>query len=530
MGRQPVLQDYGNIQMPESDNTLTIENNRLFESRKQHDAQMNQRKAEQKQKEQGDATDFITKLDVPDIGDNTIDLYNDAELKKVQDELMGMMQKGAGVNEIKMAAMPKLQKIGQGYTIAKNEYSKITEAQKNLMKDYPEGNAEAARNIMGKGMLENISEFNKDGSVKGYKDVSLINSNRNYSEDLFDPENMDAWYPSSINEVVSNIQKTRGLTPIEGQVKIINPRGGYTDKKYKGDISIYDRPTVDEEGRITGIGLDSETVSLGKNSDGTANIIKVMPKEKYEVLRGNGKAAMQFDKAVYDHIAKDIGINPKSLDPQALDVYSRNYALKMLEKTGLQGSSYNQFDIEKANPIKNITNNNIRVGGAKEVPVMDIVTPIKDYFTKNRDDQKPELKGIAQLNLFNNEVTSPIVAEVKSRYPDISVTADNIYYNEDGDNIWVMKANSAGKIDRKNDTPVFKLDKFSNIIGNKQQGQRSKNKSLTQAQSVKEDNKPAAAPKKEIKRSEIAGRAAAAGYSVKEYESLLKQKGVSIKD
>ena len=281
--RGAILQDYGGS-FPEQSTQAQRDAAQYYQRDKEQANQMQQQKQSTKAKEQGDATDYITKLDVPDIGDNTIDLYNDAQLKGVQDELKGMMDKGAGLNEIKMAAMPKLQKIAQGYTIAKNEYSKITEAQKNLMKDYPEGNAEAARNVMGKGMLENVLEFNEDGSVKGYKDVSLINSNRNYSEDLFDPAKMDTWYPSSTNEVVSNIQKTRGLTPIEGQVKIINPRGGYTDKKYKGDISIYDRPTVDEDGKITGIQLDSETVTLGKNEDGTANIIQVMPKEKYDVL------------------------------------------------------------------------------------------------------------------------------------------------------------------------------------------------------------------------------------------------------
>lgn len=448
----------------------------------QRDKEMSYQKQRYKQKDNEDAIDFIGGLKLSHIGDNTIDLFNDAQLKGVQDELMGMMQKGAGVNEIKMAAIPKLQKIGQGYTIAKNEYNKISEAQKNLMRDYPEGNAEAARNVMGKGLLENVLEFNPDGSVKGYKDLSLINSNRNYSEDLFDPEKMDKWYPKTTDAVVSNIQKTRGLTPIEGQLKLINQKGGYIDKKYKGHISIYDRPKVNEEGKITGIDLDSETVSLGKNPDGTANVIQVMPKDKYDVFRGDGKSAMQFDKAVYDHISEDLGINPKSLDPQALDIYSRNYALNFLDRTKLHGSSYNQFDTEKQDPIRNTTNITNKFGN--DVKTMDIVTPVRDYF-ENVGEQKEGLKGIAQINLFNNEVTTPVIEEVRKRYPD--ATADNIYYAKNGDDIWVMRATTTGdngkiKIDRKNDTPVFKLDEFSNISGNKPQGQKAKNKSLAEAQ------------------------------------------------
>ena len=485
--RGSILQDYGGRfePMPQDAQLAAAQ---YYQRDKEQANQMQQQKERDKQKQQGDATDFIGGLKADHVGDTTIDLYNDAQMKSLQDKLVAMQQKGAGVNEIKMAALPELQKIAQGYTIAKNEYGKIAEAQKNLMKDYPEGNAEAARNVMGKGLLENIYEYNPDGSIKGYKDPSLINSSKSYSDDLFDPEKMDAWYPNTINEVVANIQKTRGLTPLKGQLKLINPKGGYTDKKYEGHISIYDTPITDKDGKITGISLDAENVPLGKNEDGTANVIQVMPKGKYDVLRGNGKSAMQFDKAVYNHISKDVGINPKSLDPQAYDIYSRNYALEMLRTTGLQGSSYNQFDVEKENPIKNITNNYVN-NGKQPVPVMDIVTPIKDYF-ENVGEQKDGLKGVAQLNLFNNEVTTPILNEVKNRYPNI--TADDIYYQKDGDNIWVMKADESGKINKSKDVPVFKLDGFSNVTGNKPQGVKSKNEALRKAQSDKTESKPTA--------------------------------------
>lgn len=119
-----------------------------------------------------------------------------------------------------------------------------------------------------------------------------------------------------------------------------------------------------------------------------------------------------------------------------------------------------------------------------DVKTMDIVTPVRDYF-ENVGEQKEGLKGIAQINLFNNEVTTPVIEEVRKRYPD--ATADNIYYAKNGDDIWVMRATTTGdngkiKIDRKNDTPVFKLDEFSNISGNKPQGQKAKNKSLADAQ------------------------------------------------
>ena len=136
---------------------------------------------------------------------------------------------------------------------------------------------------------------------------------------------------------------------------------------------------------------------------------------------------------------------------------------------------------------RNITNIHVN-NGKPPVPVMDIVTPVKSYFD-NVGEQKEGLKGVAQLNLFNNEVTTPVMNEVKVRYPD--VTADDIYYQKEGDNIWVMKADESGKVNRNKDVPVFKLDEFTNVSGNKPQGVKSKNEALRQAQSGKPETKTA---------------------------------------
>lgn len=432
--RGAILQDYGGT-MPLQDITAARDAASYYQRDKEQANQMKMHQADQKKKEQGDATDFIGGLKADHVGDTTIDLYNDAQMKSLQDKLVAMQQKGAGVNEIKMAALPELQKIAQGYTIAKNEYGKIAEAQKNLMKDYPEGNAEAARNVMGKGLLENIYEYNPDGSIKGYKDPSLINSSKSYSDDLFDPEKMDAWYPNTTNEVVANIQKTRGLTPLKGQLKLINPKGGYTDKKYEGHISIYDTPITDKDGKITGISLDAENVPLGKNEDGTANVIQVMPKGKYDVLRGNGKSAMQFDKAVYNHISKDLGINPKSLDPQAYDIYSRNYALEMLRTTGLQGSSYNQFDVEKENPIKNITNITNKTG-KDEVDVNNIYKRVGAKI----DSEVEKGFGATRFSSLANDEMEVVKKAVEIAGYDLEEGGTNIYLAKDGDEYKVYKA------------------------------------------------------------------------------------------
>ncbi len=524
--RGAILQDYGG-HIPAQDFTAQRDAANYYQRDKEQANQMQQQKQAAKAKGQGDAIDYITGLDVPDIGDNTIDLYNNAQLKATQDELLGMAMKGASKDEVKIAALPKLQKIAQGYTIAKNEYAKITEGVKDLTKEYPTGDMVAARNIAGKNMLNNIFEFDEKGGVKGYKDPSLISPDKNYLGELTTNQNLPKWYKKS-GAFEAGIKKLP-LIPIKGGTTRTDKFGRKVKQTYTGHGSIFDEPIMNDEGEQTGWRLKSEAVPLGRNEDGSLIIEQVMPEEQFREATSTAAAKTDF-LLDFNKYLEETGVNPDRLDPRAKDILERKFAYDFFSKTGIHGSSFLPTDEIKEAPIKNITNNNIRVGAAP-VPVMDIVTPVKDYF-ENVGEQKEGLKGIAQINLFNNEVTTPVIEEVKKRYPD--ATADNIYYAKDGNDIWVMRATSTGengkiKINRKDDTPVFKLDDFSNVTGNKPQGQKSKNKALEQAQQGGNGTKPTA-PKKEIKRSEIATKAAAAGYTVKEYEALLKQKGVSIKD
>lgn len=524
MGRQPVLQDYGNIQNPPGDLSAASDNARLSESRRQHIAQMGQHRAEQKQKGQEDAIDYVNKLDVPDIGDNTIDLYNNDQLKATQDELMDMIKKGAGVNEIKMVALPKLQKIAQGYTIAKNEYGKLAEGVKELSKDNPTGDMAMVRNIGGKELLKTIFDFDENGKVKEYKDPSLITADKNYLENLNTNENLPKWYKES--GAFEKGIKDLPLIPINTEITDKDKYGNKVKKVYTGHGSVFDEPVMNADGKQVGIKLKSESVSLGRNPDGSLNIIEVMPKEQFDLAIPNDKARKDFDLRLNKKL-EESGINPDEIDPRAKDLLEREFALDFFRKTNIHGSLVSEKEINEAAPVKSSFNVRVNNGSGKPaVPVMDIVTPVRSYF-ENVGEQKEGLKGVAQLNLFNNEVTTPVMNEVKVRYPDI--TADDIYYQKSGNDIWVMKADETGKVNKQKDVPVFKLDDFTNVSGNKPQGVKSKNEALRQAQSGKTATKTAA-PKKEIKRSDIAGKAAAAGYSVKEYEALLKQKGVSIKD
>lgn len=468
--RGAILQDYGGT-FPEQSHDAEKAAASYYQRDKEQANDLAYKNKQAKQKGQGDSVDFITGLKADHVGDNTIDLHNDAQIQNLQKELTDMQLKGASVNDIKMAAMPKLSKISQGYTIAKNEYAKITEGMKDLSKDYPTGDMEAARNLAGKELLNTIFDKDEKGNIIGYKDPSLIPADKSYLGGLTTNENLPKWYRRS--GAYEKGIKDLPLIPIKGGTTRTDARGGKIKQTFTGHGSIFDEPVINDAGEQTGWQLKAEAIPLGRNPDGSIIIEKVMPKEQFNETIATPSAKLDF-QSDFNKYLEQTGVNPDKLDPRAKDVLERKFAYDMFEKTGIHGSSFLTTDETRVAPVKNITNNNIRVG-AKDVPVMDIVTPVKDYFDKNKE------YSAARFNMFNNEVTTPIMNEVKNRYPDI--TADDIYYKNTADGIWVMKTNEPTVIDDKKDVPVFKLDSFSNVTGNKPQGVKSKNEALRQAQS-----------------------------------------------
>lgn len=474
--RGSVLQDYGGV-FPAMSQEAQLAAASYHQRDKELAAQQNQQNKNAKSKGQGDGIDYITGLKPDHVGDTTIDLHTDAQVKGLQDKLIDMALKGAGVNEIKIAAMPELQKISQGYTIAKDEYAKVVNGVRDFSKDYPTADMEAVRSLAGKEMLNNIFEYDENGKIKGYKDPSLISKDKNYLQDLTTNENLPKWYNRS-NAFEKGI-KDLPLIPVKGGTTRTDKKGGRIKQTYTGHGSVFDEPVINDAGEQSGWRLKSEAVPLGRNPDGSLIIEEVMPKEQFEMAMSTPSARLDFQYD-FNKQLQESGIDPDQLDPRAKDVLQRKFAFDLFQNTGIHGSSFLTTDEIKEAPIKNITN--VRVSTGKEPPpVMDIVTPVRKYFETNEGKMKEGYEGLAQINLFNNEVTAPIIAEVKSRYPEI--TADNIYYKKEGNDIWVMKADNNGKIDRKNDTPIFKLDDFSNVAGNKPQGVKSKNEALRQAQS-----------------------------------------------
>ena len=495
--RGAILQDYGGT-FPAQSQEAQLAAANYYQRDKELAAQQRNQKDANKSKNQGDAIDYIDKLkgDAP-IGDTTIDNYNNAQLQKVKDGLVKRLGEGADINQIKLQAMQELPKIAQGYTIAKNGYDKIKQGLTDVGKDLPSGNTEAARNVMGNEFLKDIFDYNQDGTVKGYKDISLIPQDKDYTGVLMQPDNVEKWYPNTNSALVKNIHDTRGLQSIKGTAKFTDSRGGMQKKGYSGQISIYDKPTLDDENQMTGFNLDREVVPLGVNKDGMANVVEVMPKDKFDVLKGSGASALEFDMAVNRHIQNDLGLNPKKLDPAERDIYERKYALDLLKNTQLQGSQYNPIEETKAAPVKNITN--VRVGSsAAEVKSIDVYTPLRTMADNpDRVAIKTDEGGTAKIvpaNFMTDQMLGVLLPKAKLQGgEDVSVA--NMYVRDIGGKLYMFKAANDGKVSENNDVNLGEVTQTgANVTANQPLGVKSKAKAVEDAKKA-EATKPK--PKKD---------------------------------
>lgn len=475
--RGSILQDYGNINHNQTMEAQHAAAN-YYQRDKEQSNEFAYRDKKEKQREQGDATDFIGKLKVDHVGDNTVDLYNDAEIAKLQNELIGMQNKGASVQDIKITAMQKLPKIAQGYTIAKNGYDKITNGLKDLTKDYPSGNMEAARSTAAKDFLKDIFEYDDKGNVLGYKDPSIIPQNKDYVASLTDEDKLEQWYQPS-GGLVKNIQGLP-MTKIGESKKVRDKRGKEFDNAWEGQGSVFSQLKTDPEtGATIGQEIKFEKEPIGKNSDGTIQYANVMPKDEFALMTQTPTAKADFTIQFNKHL-KDMGVDGKTLDPRAKDILQRQYAKDWLDQTNLDGSSFITKQVEKQ-PLPPRISVKVNTGGS-ETPVINVFKTIKEKLADHTEEKTKAVqiggkmvKGVLQTNLLDDNEQSVVLDKANKASPEFKLGIDDVYIKEFKDGIWIMRV--------EDNVPLTKLTETgTNVSANQPLGMASKKEAVNKAQ------------------------------------------------
>lgn len=480
--RGAILQDYGGA-FPTQPQDAQLAAASYYQRDKELAAKQSQHDKSQKAKNGEDIASYIEGVKGEHVGDITPDALIDKSVMDIRDEMAKMKKEGKTLEEIKMYGNQVLPKLDANSRILKNGFKNIDLSVAELSKEYPTGDATKAKRVMINSFLDKALVKDDKGKIIGNQDPSLI-PDIDFRKEVLNPDNVEKWYPQGNSSLVKNIQDTRGLSNIKGTAKFTDSTGGYKKKAYAGQISIYDKPTVDDEGQMTGFDLDREVVTLGVDKDGRPNIVEVMPKKKFEVLRGNGASALEFDMAVNKHIQQDLGINPKSLDPAAKDIYERQYALNFLKESSLAGSQYNPMDEVKTAPIKNITN--VRVGSdAKDVPSIDVYTPLRQKMDSPdriaiRTDEGTTVK-IVPANFMTDEELGVLLPKAKLQGGE-DVNVANMYIRDIAGKLYMFKAANNGKVSEKKDTNLGEVTKGgANVTANQPLGQKSKVKAATEA-------------------------------------------------
>lgn len=497
--RGAILQDYGpTIPLQPIDAQLAAANyyQRDKEQANQLAYQKERDKAQADEQGKKDAElDKYRKLKMIDDATDTKPYQNSTQKANSlgTQQLLAIREKFAGKtnlppDQLYLELHQDLTPVAQGYNTYKDNLKSMEEMAKEAVKVNPNLDLEKVLVDLQKDVDSEYLTANPDGTTNFNQ--ARIGTQSDALTRILKPEN--AWKYSKGTKPLIDAVAGKGQ---DGELFAKAPDGSQIN--YKTKIPNWAQ-LVDQDGNI--LEVDPKTGLIPKGKKPTLALKGTT--QQYQEVGDDGKPL--FDRQGNPVMSKMVVV-PKSTMKEILSNDATEYAFegdwqKHKQLGNIQTTPAEEQDLKQVYfsqwladnglnqpTVSGITHlppqprntTNIRVGGAP-VPVMDIVTPVRSYF-ENVGEQKEGLKGVAQINLFNNEVTTPVINEVKNRYPDI--TAEDIYYQKSGNDIWVMKANEQGKVDKQKDVPVFKLDEFSNVTGNKPQGQKSKNEALKQAQS-----------------------------------------------
>lgn len=153
---------------------------------------------------------------------------------------------------------------------------------------------------------------------------------------------------------------------------------------------------------------------------------------------------------------------------------------------------------------------------ARAEEINDVFKVIRDLAKQKKDEGKP----YAQINLLPTDAQQVVIDQARKAAGDNYIDQSDLKIVYDDDN-------NVRLIDAKNNKLIGYLTQVGVNLG-KQPGVQEKRAVVSEGGKVIQ-TRPTPS-KKEIKRSDIRSKAAAAGYSEKEYENLLKKNGVKIID
>lgn len=269
----------------------------------------------------------------------------------------------------------------------------------------------------------------------------------------------------------------------------------------------------------------SEPIKI-KGADGKEQVIQGLPKGIYDQFIGS--SGYKYD--IEAELHRQLKSNPKFKDvnpygPEADDL-KRVLAYDILKAYYPDGAGFDKKENETRSALVTKIELGIPSGGtsAKQQDATDYVQAYAaiDEITKRH---AAERRRYTQANLLPNKAQDAVLTVVRGKLGTQNIGIQDIKLVRDGSgNIVVVAAKNIYDGTAKDaplilaaEKPITSLDKVGTDL--------SVNKTAKEKKEILKDGQP---KKLTIKRSDISAKAAAAGYSAKDYEKLLRDKGVEI--
>lgn len=422
-------------------------------------------------------TDFSKYNDV----EQQIDKISADELKKIEDKALKEYI-GLAPAQMEFLLGNDMQNFIKWHSGAKSVSKKLNEDFGLYKQQNGNVNLKQAYDYARGEFLNDFIEAKSDGSIS-YKDPNVIQP-KDYIGMLNSPEalmNLDVDV-SELQKAIESIPKT----PVGGKEYTSNK--GFSHRfNWSGLKTDFSEVTEDAKGRPTGLQLQTDRVVGG---------MKLIPQQLKDYLLTQPKVKNAVTK-LWANYKQGKNIDPKT-EPELFDMFLYEVANKHLP---------HDIKIEEGNVVPRIYNTtNVNTSSSKKFTPLNLAP-----YTKVGDDY-----DITSL-------TSGI--KVTGLPTGQSLAAKQVLFNPDTKK--VTYTDQDGKT-KQEDFETFRQNiatintgvdlSFVDRLG------------VTNRPASTTAQPPKQAAKKEISRKDISTKAAAAWYSAKDYEALLKKNGVIIKD